>query len=192
LDIRVCFPASVLPEIGIDPSLFTPDRLEFYAKLNLLKGGIVFSDAISTVSKAYAREIQTPELGFGLENVLRARTNRLFGIVNGVDYLEWNPETDQFIAKNYSVDDLSGKRECKRALLAELGLPTEDLDRPAIGIVSRFVDQKGFDLIEEIAPRLAELDIYMTVLGSGEERYETIFRQLAAAFPEKFGVRIGL
>jgi starch synthase len=185
------FPASVLPEIGVDRNLFTPDRLEFYGQLNLLKGGIIFSDFVSTVSKAYAREIQTPEYGFGLENLLRTRANRLTGIINGVDYVEWSPDTDRYIAKHYSADDLSGKRECKRALLVELGLPTVDLDRPAIGIVSRFVDQKGFDLIAEIASELAALDIYMTVLGSGEERYESMFRQLATAFPDKFGVRIG-
>jgi starch synthase len=185
------FPASVLPEIGVDRKLFTPDRLEFYGRLNLLKGGIVFSDFVSTVSKGYAREIQTPEYGFGLENLLRTRANRLTGIVNGVDYLEWSPDTDGYIAQNYSLDDLSGKRECKRALLEDLGLPTDDLDRPAIGIVSRFVDQKGFDLIAEIASELAALDLYMTVLGSGEERYESMFRQLAADFPHKFGVRIG-
>lgn len=185
------FPASVLPEIGVDRNLFTPDRLEFYGKLNLLKGGIVFSDYVSTVSKAYAREIQTPEYGFGLENLLRTRANRLTGIINGVDYVEWSPETDRYIEKNYSLDDLSGKRECKRALLQEFSLPTDDLDRPTIGMVSRFVDQKGFDLIAEIATELADLDLYMVVLGSGEERYESMFRHLAAIFPDKFGVRIG-
>lgn len=185
------FPAAVLPEIGVDRSLFTPDFLEFYGQLNLLKGGIVLSDFVSTVSKAYAREIQTPEYGFGLEGLLRARGDRLTGIINGVDYVEWSPDTDHFIARNYSVEDLSGKRECKQALLQELGLPTDDLDRPAIGIVSRFVDQKGFDLIAEIASELAALDIYMTVLGSGEERYESLFRHLAVSFPDKFGVRVG-
>lgn len=185
------FPAHVLPEIGVDPGLFTPDLLEFYGKLNLLKGGIVFSDFVSTVSKAYAREIQTPEYGFGLENLLRTRADRLTGIINGVDYVEWSPDTDGYIARNYSLEDLSGKRECKRALLQELGLAADDPDRPAIGIVSRFVDQKGFDLIAEIAPELAALDIYMSILGSGEERYESMFQHLAAAFPDKFGVRIG-
>ncbi len=185
------FPASVLQQIAVSRSLFTPAGLEFYGQLNLLKAGIVFSDAVSTVSKGYAREIQTPEYGFGLENLLRSRADVLTGIVNGVDYREWNPETDPHIAQNYSSSDLTGKLACKRALLAEMGLPPENIDRPLFGIVSRFVDQKGFDLIAQIAGELAGLDIAMAVLGSGETRYEEMFRQLAIAFPGKFGVRIG-
>lgn len=185
------FPASVLPEIGIDPKLFTPDYLEFYGQLNLLKGGIVFSDIITTVSRGYAREIQTPEYGFGLENLLRTRANRLTGIVNGVDYVEWNPETDPYIAQNYSIEDLSGKLACKRALLTEFGLPADAPERPLIGIVSRFADQKGFDLIAQIAGELSGMEMCMCVLGSGEERYETMFRRLAQAFPHIFAVHIG-
>ncbi|MGI8745054.1 MAG: glycogen synthase GlgA [Bryobacteraceae bacterium] len=192
------FPARVLPEIGVDGRLFTPDRLEFHGQLNLLKGGIIFSDIITTVSKGYAREIQTPEYGFGLENLLRTRANRLTGIVNGVDYVEWNPETDTHIAQNYSSGDLSGKLACKRALLAEFGLPADkprkesgQVERPLIGIVSRFVDQKGFDLITQVAAELAGLDLCMTVLGGGEPRYESMFLELAGTFPDKFGVHIG-
>ncbi len=184
------FTAAVLPEIGLGPKFFTPETLEFYGKVNLLKGGIVFSDRVSTVSKGYAREIQTPEYGFGLEGLLRARAGRLAGIVNGVDYTEWSPETDPYIAAKYSADDLAGKAECKQALLAEFGLPA-DTDRPVIGIVSRFVDQKGFDLIAGIAPVLLDLNVCLTVLGSGEERYESLFRGLASDRPDKIGVRIG-
>jgi starch synthase len=185
------FPGSVLPQIAVSPSLFTPAGIEFYGQVNLLKGGIVFSDAVSTVSKGYAREIQTPEYGFGLEHLLRTRADVLTGIVNGVDYLEWNPETDPHIEQNYSLSDLSGKLACKRALLEEMGLPSDNLDRPVFGIVSRFVDQKGFDLIAQIADEVAGLDIAMTVLGSGELRYESMFQDLASAFPDKFAVRIG-
>ena len=184
------FPASVLPDLGLGPNLFTPETLEFFGRVNLLKGGILFSDQVSTVSKGYAREIQTPEYGFGLDVLLRSRADRLTGIVNGVDYLEWSPETDQFIASHYSAGDLSGKRECTQALLSEFKLPVE-LDRPAIGIVSRFVDQKGFDLIAGIAPALLDLDLCLTVLGSGEERYESLFRSLANARPDKIGVTLG-
>ncbi len=156
-----------------------------------MKGGLVYSDWLSTVSKGYAREIQTPEYGFRMDGLLRSRSNRLTGILNGVDYHEWNPETDRYIARNYSVEDLSGKRECKRALLEEYGLPATALDRPLFGIVSRFADQKGFDLIGEIAYQLAALDVSLVALGTGEPRYEQLFRNLAAAFPSKIGVRIG-
>jgi len=112
------------------------------------------------------------------------------GIVNGVDYEEWSPEHDPFIARNYSVDDLSGKRVCKEALLAEYGLPTNDLERPVIGIVSRFAKQKGFDLIAEIANTLLDQDIFLTVVGSGEWEYESMFRNLAGLRPDKVGVRV--
>jgi len=183
-------PPSVLPDIGLDPSFLAPDKLEFYGQVNLLKAGIVYSDWINTVSKTYAREIQTPEYGFRLDGLLRARSAQLSGILNGVDYQEWNPENNDFIARNYSADDLSGKRECKRALLAEMGLP-EDLDRPLIGIVSRFADQKGFGLIAEVAYQIAELDLSLVVLGSGDHQYESLFRNMVAAYPHKIAVRVG-
>lgn len=184
-------PPATMAEIALDPRLFNPGGFEFYGQVNFLKAGIVFSDAVSTVSRGYAREIQTPEYGFGLDGLLRERVDRLTGIVNGVDYLEWNPETDKHLPQNYSVDDLSGKLECKRAVLAEFGLPAENLERPLIGIVSRFADQKGFDLIAQVADQLASLDLAMVVLGSGEERYERLFRDLTAAYPARFGNWIG-
>ncbi|MGA2600117.1 MAG: glycogen/starch synthase, partial [Bryobacteraceae bacterium] len=109
------FPASVLPEIGLDPGVFTPELMEFYGQIVLLKGGIHYSDAVSTVSRGYAREIQTPELGFGLDTFIRTHARRLTGIVNGVDYNEWSPEVDNHIAAKYSAGDLSGKRQCKRS-----------------------------------------------------------------------------
>ena len=183
------FPPDALSEISLAPKLFNPDQLEFFGKLNLLKGGIAFSDAVSTVSKGYAREIQTPEYGFGLEGLLRKRAP-IYGVVNGVDYQEWSPEDDPFIARKYSVNDLSGKRLCKKALLTEYGFST-DLNRPLIGIVSRFASQKGFDLIAQIAPRLLEENISLAVLGSGDSDYEAMFRQLASAHPDKVGIRSG-
>ena len=183
------FAPQALSEIGLNPKLFNPDQLEFFGKLNLLKGGIAFSDGVSTVSKGYAREIQTPEYGFGLDGFLR-RHAPIYGIVNGVDYEEWSPEHDPYIARKYSVDDLSGKRDCKKALLAEFGFPP-DLNRPVIGIVSRLASQKGFDLIAQVESELMEEDISLVVLGSGQPEYESMFRRLASAHPDKVGLREG-
>ena len=184
------FPATSMAPLGLDPRLFTPSQLEFFGKLNFLKGGIAWSDAISTVSKGYAREIQTPEYGFGLDGFLSAH-GPIEGILNGADYTEWNPEHDPFIPRNYSSSDLSGKRECKRALLAELGLPVDAPDRPLLGIVSRFAAQKGFDLIDQIAPQLLQQYLALAVLGSGDALYETMFRDLAQAHPHQVALRIG-
>jgi starch synthase len=182
------FGPEVLPQIGLDSRLFNPEQLEFYGKVNFMKGGIGFSHAVSTVSKAYAREIQTPEYGFGLDGFLRKHAP-IFGIVNGVDYSEWSPEHDPYIARNYSIDDLAGKRECKRALLAEFGLSAGLEDNPLLGIVSRFARQKGFDLIAEIASSLLDQDISLVVLGSGDAEYESLFHHLAYVRPGKVGVR---
>lgn len=184
-------PASTMVDLGLDPRYFNPAGFEVDGQINLLKAGIQFADSISTVSKRYAQEIQTPEFGFGLDPFLRAKADTLSGIINGVDYTEWSPEADKFIAAEYSVDDLSGKRECKRALLDEFGLSSEDLGTPLIGIVSRFADQKGFDLIAEVAHQLAALDLRLVALGSGEERYERLFQNMAVTYPGKFAARIG-
>ena len=185
------FQRSALPDIGLDPGVFTPELMEFFGNVNFLKGAIHYSDAVSTVSPTYAREIQTPELGFGLDSYMRAHAKILTGILNGVDYSEWNPETDRYIKAHYSAEDLSGKKECKKALLQEFGLAADNLDRPLIGIVSRLVSQKGFDLIAAIADRLLELDLSMAVLGTGEQQYQDLFEALAASQPDRFGVRIG-
>jgi len=150
----------------------------------------VWADAITTVSPTYAKEIQTPEYGHGLDGVLRDRADKVVGILNGVDYEEWNPETDPDLTNHFSARDLSGKRLAKRALLKALKL-LPDMKRPLIGIISRFASQKGFDLVEAIAPELAEMDLAMAVLGSGDSHYEQIFRNLAEAHPEKFAVRVG-
>lgn len=179
-------------EIGLDAALLAPAApLESYGDLNLLKGGLIFADAINTVSKAYAREIQTSEFGFGLDGLLRSRSSVLTGILNGVDYTEWNPEHDPFIPRNFSSDTLDGKRECKRLLLEEFGLPADQQERPLIGIVSRFAEQKGFDLIAAIAGQLVHEDMSLVVLGSGNPAYESMFRELAATFPHKVGIRVG-
>jgi starch synthase len=184
------FDARVLPDLGLDPALYHPEGLEFYGRLSFLKAGIVWADAVTTVSPTYAREIQTPEFGFGMDGLLRSRAYKLSGILNGVDYHEWAPETDRFLPANYSPADLSGKEVCKRTLLGTLGLPMAP-DRPVIGVVSRFAHQKGMDFIGEISARLAEEDVALAVLGSGERGIENMFRYLAYIRPEQFGVCIG-
>ena len=181
------FPASIVPELGLDVSMLPPDTK---GEVIFMKAALQLSDAISTVSKGYAREIQTPELGFDLQDVLQARKQALFGILNGVDYTAWDPETDDLIAANYSAEDLSGKEACKRDLLATMGLPEANMQRPVIGMVTRFINQKGFDLIAEIAAELAKEDIAMVALGTGEPQYETLLQDLAAAHPDRFAVRI--
>jgi starch synthase len=185
------FPATVLRRIGLPDSLLTIDALEFYGRVNFLKGGLIFADYLATVSRRYAKEIQTAEYGVGLEGVIRSRVDRLVGILNGVDYGAWSPEADTLIAQNYSVHNLTGKAACKKDLLASLRLPAENLNRPLIGIVSRFVDQKGFDLLAEIAPELMKEDLGIVVLGSGAPEYEALFRGLAEKYPARVGVKIG-
>jgi starch synthase len=180
----------VLERAGIPAPLFNPNGLEFFGNVNLLKGGLVYSDYLTTVSRRYAQEIQTPEFGYGLDGVVRSRADRLVGILNGVDYSAWNPETDPFITARYSAKDLSGKQACKQELLEIFGLPRQHIARAVIGIVSRFADQKGFDLIAERAHDLMREDVALVVLGTGERRYEEMFRALAAAYPDRAAVRI--
>jgi starch synthase len=184
------FPAASISDLGLSPTLFHPGGLEFWGELSFLKAGIVWSDAITTVSPTYAREIQTPEYGAGLDGVLRDRAAKITGILNGVDYAEWSPDIDPYLNYQYSAQDLSRKRLAKRALLEEVGLPLNET-RPLIGIVSRLAGQKGFDLLEEIVPELAEMDFAMAVLGSGEAPIEEMFRTMAEDYPEKFAVQIG-
>jgi len=187
------FPASALRDLGLTTAEFHPEGLEFWGQLNFLKAGIVWADAITTVSPTYAHEIQTPAFGFGLEGVLSARAGKLTGILNGVDYQEWSPEIDPYLPTRYSAEDLAGKRECKRALLAELGLPcaAEDLERPLLGIVSRFVTQKGLELVVELGAWLVAQGACLGVLGSGDAAQETAFLDLAAEHPHRIAVRIG-
>ena len=184
------FPPEALAQIALEPKLLNPDQLEFFGRVNFLKAGIGWSDAVSTVSPSYAREIQTPEYGFGLDGFLR-RHGPVTGILNGVDYNEWNPEHDPHIAGQYSANDLSGKRACKQALLAEYGLPQDNLDRPLLAIISRFAAQKGFDILADAASRLLQEDVNLVVLGSGDLPYESMFRTLAQAYPQKVGVKVG-
>jgi starch synthase len=185
------FPPTVLRRIGLPDRLLSIDALEFYGGVNFMKGGLMFADYLTTVSRRYAKEIQTTEYGVGLEGVIRHRADRLVGILNGVDYGTWSPESDTLIAQNYSVHNLSGKVSCKKDLLASLRLPAENLSRPLIGIVSRFVDQKGFDLLAHITGELMKEDLAIAALGSGAAEYEALFQGLAQKYPARVGVKIG-
>ena len=176
---------------GLDWKYFNWHQMEFWGKLNLLKTGLVFADSINTVSPRYALEIQTEPLGCGLEGVLAQRSQVVHGILNGVNYASWNPQTDPHIVVNYGVENWrSGKAAAKKAVGEQLGLPVRN-DVPMIGMVGRLVDQKGLDLVAEILPRwLKHADVQWVVLGKGEARYHDFFRQLAVQFPEKIVVRL--
>ncbi len=185
----LCDP-DVLPGIGLDEGVLHPGGMEFFGRLSLIKGGLNYADALNTVSPTYAREIQTEEYGFGLDGVLRARADVLTGILNGVDYTQWDPARDSFIPVNYSVDDLSGKAICKQALLSEMGLAPEAMASPLIGMVSRFATQKGADLIAETAGELVARGFCMAALGEGEPDCEELFRSLAETYPGRIAVRV--
>ena len=185
------FPKTALAEVALDPSVYRPDGMEFFGRVSYIKAGIEFADALNTVSPTYAREIQTPEFGFGLDGSLRDRAAMLSGILNGVDYTEWSPETDPLIPAHYSAEDLSGKAICKRQLLEEFGLPAAAADRPLLGIVSRFTRQKGTDLLAEIAAQLVAEDVYLVALGTGDTEYEAFFRRMQEEHPGRIAARIG-
>ena len=164
---------------GLDMSYFTSDKLEAFGDANYLKGGIVYADLVTTVSRTYANEIKTPFYGEHLDGLMLARENVLHGIVNGLDYKEWNPETDTMIYKNYSAENFRREKiKNKLALQKELGL-AEDRKTMLIGIVSRLTDQKGFDLIDCVMDELCQDNVQIVVLGTGEERYENMFRHFA-------------
>jgi len=184
------FPRETMKKIGLPENLFKIEAMEFYGRVNFLKGGLVFSDYLTTVSRKYAEEIQTPEYGHGLDGVVRRRADYLTGILNGVDYAAWNPERDKLIAAKYSIKDMSGKLMCKKNLLEVFNLPPETVSQPLIGIVSRFADQKGFDLIAKVAPDLLAEDLAIVVLGAGEAKYEKALHDLAKKYPEKLSVKI--
>ena len=184
------FPPEILPLLMLPWDLFTISKMEFFGQVNFLKGALAFSDYITTVSKKYSQEIQTTEYGFGLEGVLRDRAATVTGILNGVDYDEWSPESDKFIAAKYSPADLTGKAKDKQDLLVAFGIRNADAKLPVIGIVSRFAAQKGFDLIAQIMDRMAREDMILVVLGTGDKEYEEMFLRLQKQFPQKIAVKV--
>jgi starch synthase len=182
------FPGKQFVKTGLPPSLFTPAGLEYYAMVNLLKGGILFADYLTTVSPTYAQEILTPEFGFGLEGVLRNRADRLLGILNGIDIDRWNPETDSYLPANYSVTDRSGKLRCKQALQREFQLPETPV--PLLSVIARLTSQKGLDLVAAIIPKLMAMDLQLVMLGTGEPELEAKFQALQARYPQQMGLRL--
>ncbi len=170
--------------------LYHPDYLEFWNNINLMKGGIVFSDAITTVSRKYSEEIQTSEYGCGMESVLKLRKEDIYGILNGIDYSEWNPETDKHTyGINFDVENLSDKELIKKRLLDEFGLEYIE-NVPLIGIITRLVDQKGIDLIVEIIDNVFDEDVYFILLGTGDEKYHKFFTAIQKKYPDKVGVKL--
>lgn len=175
---------------GLDWKYFNWQQMEFFGQLNLLKTGLVFADQLSTVSPRYAQEIQTAEQGCGLEGVLRQRSSVLSGILNGVDYGQWNPASDPNLAARYSADDRAGKAECKRALQAELKLPTEPRV-PLIGFIGRLVEQKGIDLVAQVMKDWMPItDAQWAILGTGEPKYHELLTYFAERFPQKVALRL--
>jgi starch synthase len=183
--------ADWLPRLDLGWEQFTVGRLEYWGRISFMKGGINDARTITTVSPRYAKEIQTPELGFGFDGILRERRSDIVGILNGIDTTRWDPERDPFLPEPYSSANLAGKAAAKADVLARYQLPPEATSRPLVGMISRMVDQKGFDLIAALADDLPRLDATFVILGSGEARYQNLWTRLAAAHPDRIGVRIG-
>jgi len=186
------FPAEKLSVTGLPrEGFFSSEGLEFWGKISLLKAGIVYSEAITTVSPAYATEIQTPEYGMGMEGVLGYRSKVLYGILNGVDYRLWDPSSDSHIPANYSRQDMSGKRLCKERLMRETGLDPGLREKPLLGMISRLDLQKGLDLLLNILDDLLAMNVGLVVLGSGDERIQDAIQQAAARSPGQVRIEIG-
>lgn len=190
LGFQGIFPASDWHWLNLDGSLFSPAHLEFFGKINFLKGALVYADKITTVSPSHREEIMTAEQGFGLDGVLRERAQDVIGILNGVDYSCWNPEIDPLIAQRYSEKSLAAKSACKDSVCLELGLPP-DPKVPLVGMISRLTAQKGLDLVEAIFEKLMAWNVQLAVLASGELHYEQFFTLAAKRYPTKIAVRIG-
>jgi len=183
------YPGSRYTSTGLPGEFFNSNCFEHYGDMNLLKGGILLADKINTVSPTYAIEIQTLEYGFGLDNILRFRSDDLSGILNGVDYSIWSPKNDKYIETNYSKDTLANKEICKSSLLKKVNLPEQNV--PLIGIISRLYWQKGIDILIQSLPELLQLDLQMIILGSGDPKYETQLKEISSLFPKKIRTVLG-
>jgi starch synthase len=180
------FPGHEFSKLGLPSEFFTPETLEFYGKVNLLKGGLVLSKLLNTVSPTYSHEIQKREFGHGLEGVLRSRREDLYGILNGVDYQQWDPAHDPYLPRSYSRSRLQGKRRCKGTLQRECKLPVTGV--PLVGMITRFTIQKGIDLVIEILDELMHLDLQLVILGTGEPAIHQKLREAMNQYPEKLSV----
>jgi starch synthase len=187
------FPKETVPDLGLPWNVFTLETGEFYGKFSFLKAGLVYSDYLTTVSPTYARETQDARFGAGLEGVLFARRHRYTGILNGIDTEAWDPASDRYVPAHFDAEHLDGKAASKRALLEHFGLSVGDdaLARPVVGMVSRLVEQKGLQLIQEAADALVALDATWVFLGTGDSRFERFLRDLAARFPLRVATHIG-
>jgi len=184
------FPASQFAQLDLPETLWNMDALEFHGQLSFMKGGLAFADIINTVSPSYAEEITTATFGYGLEGLLQHRQNDLYGILNGIDYKEWNPARDSHLASGYSRSSLVKKNINKTALQAAFGLP-QRTDVPLIGMVGRMVEQKGYDLVADALPDLLQQDLQVVILGSGDKALETRLLGISSLYDDKLGVKIG-
>ncbi len=195
------YPRETLSLLGIDEKYFTMDGIEYYGNVNFMKAGIVFSDKITTVSPTYSQEILTPEYGYGLDGILKARQSDLSGIINGIDYAVWDPEIDKSIASNYNFENLSGKKDCKISLLTKyFNLNTKEakskLNAPICGMVSRLSEQKGIDLVVAVMDKIMDSskigsELFLIILGTGDEKYHNLLISLQEKYKNKFSLTIG-
>jgi starch synthase len=184
------FEKDILGRIGLPDSLFNMEDLEFYGRINYLKGGILYATAVNTVSRRYSEEIQTPEFGHRLDGLLRKRRDRLFGILNGADYADWNPATDKFIARPFDPTYLDGKKQCREDLLQAFSLQGIGEETPVVGMVSRLAGQKGFDILSEALEGIFKLGAALVILGTGEEVFQKSLSAAQKKHPRLFGLRL--
>lgn len=184
------FPSTAFTLLNLPGQLWNPDGLEYHDMLSFIKGGLSYSDKITTVSPTYAQEIQTPEFGYGLEGLLSFRRNNLSGIINGIDTQAWNPESDSQISQIYSADELDGKLENKLALQQRLGLPV-NADIPLLGLIGRLVEQKGIDLLLSCLPEMTNMPLQFALLGSGDKSIQVRVQEFARLYPDRISVTIG-
>ncbi|RKY32958.1 MAG: glycogen synthase GlgA [Candidatus Omnitrophota bacterium] len=177
------FAKEEFPKLGLDWSLFSMDGLEFFGKINLLKGGIIFCDLVNTVSPTYSKEIQAGEFGFGLEGILTKRKKDLYGVLNGLDYSLWNPETDNYIAKKFSAKNIEDKYKNKEELQKICSLPVKK-DIPLFGIVSRLAEQKGFDILAQAIEKICSMELQYVILGTGDLKYHELLSKIAKKYPK--------
>ncbi len=183
------FPVQSVYSLNIPGQLWHPNGLEFHGMLSFIKGGIAYSDRVTTVSPSYALEIQTPAYGYGLEGLLSHRRDDLFGIINGIDTNEWNPETDHFIPQHYNVHSLHEKQFNKSELQRRLNLPVNDHVQ-LFGLISRLIDQKGIDMVIECLPEMVEMPMQFVLLGNGDKSFEQRLQNLARLYPDKISITI--
>jgi starch synthase len=183
------FEPEVLAATGLPGSLFNMNDLEFFGKVNYMKAGILYATAVSTVSPRYSREIQTPDFGCGLDGLLRTRAGALSGILNGVDYADWDPAVDRLIPANYGPSDLAGKAACKSGLLRMFGLEGA-IDKPVAGMVTRLAGQKGVDIVCEALKQLFGLGVAVVILGTGDKKIQDFLTEAQKAHPDLLGLKI--